>query len=109
MRKTNVFRYRIQSRNMENIEKRQFEEGFEKREREEKPLDLDYASKLLFLSFRFSQGKSDELQREIFKFLKVVHPEWQMDLDFQKNLTQKTEGIVKKYSKAIAPARPNMI
>jgi hypothetical protein len=59
--------------------------------------DADTA-KLLFLSFRFSQGFPD-LQKEIFKYLHREHPEWKMRTDSKsaiiESLREKVQYVLK--------------
>lgn len=41
----------------------------------EQPLTPEYAARLLFLSFKYSQGESD-LQEAIFEYVRGLHPTW---------------------------------
>lgn len=64
---------------MEEREESKVEVGLEQKEMElEEPLTPEKAVKLLFLSFRFSQGL-DMLQEKIFEYLKTCHPTWSID------------------------------
>lgn len=65
-------------------------------EQQEEPLTVEYASKLLFLSYRFSQGKT-ELQKKIFQYIHLLHPDWRINNDTYRKTREKVEPVIKKF------------
>lgn len=62
----------------------------------ERVLDLNYLRKILFLSYKFSQGNPG-LQYEIFQYIHVLHPDWKMDNELKSKALEEIRRLAKQY------------
>lgn len=71
---------------------------------EEEVLTVEKAEKLLFLSFRFSQG-DPQLQMYFFSWLQRMHPDWKIDEPMQAAINKHAKPHFEKFlqSKEIKP------
>lgn len=65
-------------------------------EKQDEPLTAEKATKLFFLSYRFSQGDIIS-QKSIFRYLKATHPAWHIDNTLRDELEKKAKPIFIKY------------
>lgn len=68
----------------------------EERGKEYERLTSQKAEKLLFLSYRFSQG-SITLQSHLFYWLHFANPEWRIDAEMQEHITKQFGAHAKKF------------
>lgn len=54
------------------------------------------AKRLLFLSFKFSQG-SKSLQLRLLEYLRAVHPDWRIDLELAQDILSTTVPAIQRY------------
>lgn len=66
------------------------------KEGKDKPLTPEYAARLFFLSFRFSQGNT-ELQEMILDYIHFLHPQWRIDDQVRKEIEAKVAPAIKRY------------
>lgn len=59
-------------------------------------LSAVYAARLLFISFRFSQGQLN-IQRDIFHYLSEIRPSWRITNDFRREIKAAVEGPIRKF------------
>ena len=59
-------------------------------------LTAEYAAKLLFHSFRFSQG-SPGTQRLLFQFIHELHPDWRINVDMNEAVLARANNLVNNY------------
>ncbi len=59
-------------------------------------LTPDYAARILFQSYKHSQGLSG-LQRDIFRYIHTIHPTWYMDNEQRKKVEELSEDRIIKY------------
>ena len=73
---------------------------------EKQKLTPDYAARLIFWSYKLSQGNTG-LQKEIFEYLHDVHPEWQVTNEMKQPIFEKTFEIANKYlnESSVSPHR----
>lgn len=64
------------------------------------PLSAERASNLLFLSFKFSQGRT-EIQKLLFQWLKANHPEWRIDDQLAEKVSKLATVMAEKVIKPI--------
>ncbi len=68
-------------------------DGSSSDERQKGELSIQYATKLLFSSFRFSQGYPD-LQDLFFQYIHQLHPEWKIDETFAAELFESSKKVL---------------
>ena len=76
-------------------ESSQLQEGYTET-KESEPLTPDKATKLLFLSFRFSQGDA-QLQQMLFFWLHSMHPDWRIDAGLLGAAGEKSVSLFEKF------------
>jgi len=86
------------SQESKEISPESVEESKPEKGEEDEPLTAEKASKLLFLSYRFSQGLPS-LQKNIFRYIKVCHPEWRIDDALKEQIYERSEKIFIDYMK----------
>jgi hypothetical protein len=70
-----------------------------------KPLTPEYLNRIFIQSYRFSQGTGN-LQFQIFQYLRLIHPDWEVD---QKLAEQSKEMAEKAINRLLLPPTPRKI